>query len=92
MKYPFTLTEEIIDAYQAHVDYTSAGAAWLYKNDRDGQNEMVLIEEIQTAIMEAAEEHFGDDEDALDDFIDLFEVEDSRGCWYDVIAEQLETA
>jgi hypothetical protein len=91
MNFPFTLTQEIRDAYQAHIDYTSAGQKWLLKNDPDCYNEHALLEEIQTAIQDAAELHFGDNEDALEEFVDEFEVREYQGVWYEII-EELEPA
>lgn len=91
--FPFAITEEIRDAYQAHCDYISAGPNWLVKNDPEGQNEQVLIEAIQTAVQKAAQEHFGDDEDAEYDFYEEFDVDNTNsGEWYDIIAEELEAA
>ena len=92
MKFPFSITQEIRDAYQAHVDYVSAGQTWLVKNDPDSYNEQRLLEEIQTAIQSAAHDHFGDDEDAEDEFYDEFEVDELQGEWYNIIEAELETA
>ena len=88
-QFPFPITTEIVDAYQAHVDYISAGQHWLLKNDPDAYTELVLIETIQTTIERAAEKYFRDDEDALEEFLQEFEIQDTTGgVWYDVI-EQL---
>ena len=65
MTFPFAITQQIQDAYQAHQAYISAGTAWLIRNDPDAQEEQVLLEEIVTQIESAAQEHFGDDEDAF---------------------------
>jgi hypothetical protein len=91
MKYPFELTQEILDSYQEHAAYISAGQAWLLRNDPEGQTELVLIEAIQTAIQTAAEQHFGDNDDALEEFLQEFEVDAvSGGVWYDLIEEAAE--
>lgn len=91
MKFPFPITEEIRRAYQAHCDYISAGEKWLVRNDPKGQNEQVLIEEIQTAIRRAAQDHFGLDEDAEYEFYDEFEILDlGSGVWYEIILAELE--
>jgi len=92
MNFPFTITQEIRDAYQAHIDYISAGTDWLIRNDPEAQQEQVLIEAIQTAIQDSAEQHFGDDEDSLEEFLDEFEVTEYQGCWYDIVEAELETA
>lgn len=92
MKFPFPITEEIRNAYQAHVDYVSAGQKWLLKNDPDAYNEQVLLEAIQTAITDAAEEHFGDDLEALEVFLDEIEITGYTGGWYDILEAELESA
>ena len=90
--FPFAITEEIQLAYQAHTDYTS-DSDWLVENDPDGQAEQALIESIQSALLQAAQDHFSDDELAESDFCSEFEVlNTTSGVWYDIIAEQLETA
>lgn len=91
MKFPFPITEEIREAYQAHCDYISAGQKWLIRNDPEGRNEQVLLEEIQTAIRNAAQDHFGDDEDAEYEFYDEFGVDQlGSGVWYEIIEAELE--
>lgn len=86
MKFPFPLTDQILDAYQAHVAYISAGQKWLLRNDPEGHHEQVLLEAIQTAIKQAAQAHFGDDEDAEYDFYDEFEMDSlGNGPWYECI-------
>lgn len=92
MNFPFPITQAIRDAYQAHVDYVSAGQKWLVRNDPEGENEQILLEAIQTAIQTAAQEHFGDDEDAEYEFYDKFGVEELQGVWYEIIEAELETA
>ena len=92
MIFPFNITEQIIDAYQAHQDYISKGQKWLIRNDPEGQTEQVLLEEIITMIQSAAEDYFGDDEDECYQFYDEVGLEDiSGGEWYDAISEILET-
>ena len=86
---PFAITEEIRNAYQEHNDYTNLGSNFLVKIDPEGQNEMMLLEAIQTAIHKAAQDHFGDDEDAEYDFYDKFNIDNpSGGEWYDIIKEE----
>ena len=91
MTFPFAITQDIQDAYQAHQDYTSAGQAWLVRNDPEGQNEQVLLEEIITQIQSAAQEHFGDDEDAYWQFHDEWQLDATGGEWFEVL-EELDTA
>ena len=92
MNFPFPITQGIRDAYLAHTDYISAGVRWLQRNDPEGQNEQCLIEQIQSAIQSAAQEHFGPDEDAEYEFYDKFGVDELQGVWYEIIEEELEAA
>ena len=92
MKFPFAITQEMRDAYQEHAEYISAGSKWLLRNDPKGQNEQALIEQIQTAIQDAAQAHFGDDEDAEYAFYDEFGVDELQGVWYEIIEAELEAA
>ena len=93
MTFPFTITQEIRDTLQAHIDYVSAGQKWLLKNDPDSYNEQALLEEIQDAVRQAAELHFGDDEDALEEFYDEIGLDQiGGGDWYDIIQADMETA
>jgi hypothetical protein len=92
MTFPFSITPEIQAAYQAHIDYISAGEAWLLKNDPDAYNEQVLLEHIQTSIENAAYEHFGDDDDLVCEFLDEFEVQEYQGVWYELLESELEAA
>lgn len=97
MTFPFKITEQILDAYQAHQAYTSAGQKWLLRNDPECQNEVALLEEIVTQIEAAAREHFGQDEDGDDtdayyefcDDVGLAQV--TSGEWYDIVGAELET-
>lgn len=91
--FPFPLTEDIRDAFQAHLDYISAGQTWLVRNDPEGQQEQRLIEDLQDAIRDAAQQHFGDDEDAEQEFEDEMELDESfSGRWYDELYHQLAQA
>lgn len=92
MKFPFTLTEQIRDAYFAHADYVSAGQRWLLRNDPEGQHERLLLDLLRTAIEQAAQEHFGDDERAYWDFWDEFLLDEYTGDWYDELESRLEAA
>jgi hypothetical protein len=93
MTFPFAITPDIREAYQAHQDYISAGQRWLLRNDPDGQNEQVLLEEIITQIEHAAAAHFGDDEDAYWQFHDAVGLDQmSSGDWYDTVAAEQEPA
>ena len=92
MTFPFKITQDIIDAYQEHEAYTSTGQAWLLRNDPEGQNEMVLLEQIITQIQDAAQDHFGDDEDAYEEFCDDVGLEQlGSGDWYDIVGAELES-
>jgi len=88
MTFPFAITEQIQDAYQAHQDYISAGQTWLIRNDPDGQEEQVLLEEIITQIEHAAEAHFGDDEDAYWQFHDEWRLSETGGEWFEVLEQE----
>ena len=90
MTFPFAITEQIRDAYQAHADYISAGQRWLLRNDPDGQAEQVLLEEIITQIETAAQAHFGHDEDAYWQFHDEWRLGETGGEWFEVV--ELDTA
>jgi len=92
MTFPFAITQQIQDAYQAHQAYISAGTAWLIRNDPDGQEEQVLLEEIVTQIESAAQEHFGDDEDAYWEFHDEWRLGETSGEWFEVLETQEEAA
>ena len=98
MTFPFKITDEILDAYQAHEAYISAGAAWLIRNDPEGQEEQVLLEEIVTQIEKAAREHFGQDEygddtDAYYEFCDDVGLDQiGSGDWYDIVGAELRVA
>ena len=93
MTFPFKITEQILDAYQAHCDYISAGQKWLLRNDPEGQNEQQLLEEIISEIESVAEDHFGDDEDAYWEFHDEVGLDQTHGGeWYDIIETEVETA
>ena len=96
MTFPFKITNEILDAYQAHEAYTSAGQAWLIRNDPDGQNEQALLEEIVSLIEAAARDHFGlddegDDTDAYYEFCDDVGLDQvCSGDWYDTVGAELD--
>jgi hypothetical protein len=92
MTFPFKTTQEIRDAYEAHQAYCSAGPDWLIRNDPECQHEQVLLEEISTQIQAAAQEHFGDNEDAYWDFYDEWRLGETGGEWFEVLVEELEPA
>jgi hypothetical protein len=92
MTFPFKTTPEIRDAYLAHQAYCSAGSAWLIRNDPEGQNEQVFIQEIIDQVQAVAEEHFGDDEDAYWQFHDEWELSETNGSWYEVLEQEFEEA
>jgi hypothetical protein len=90
MTFPFAITQEIRDAYEGHQAYCSAGQAWLIRNDPEGQNEQELLEEISTQIQSAAEQHFGDDEDAYWEFYDEWRLGATGGKWFEVLEAEFE--
>jgi hypothetical protein len=90
MTFPFTITQEIRDAYDDHQAYCSAGQAWLIRNDPDGYNEQELIEAIHDLLIEAAQEYFGDDEDSYEEFYE--ECFTDTSVWWEMLEEELEAA
>lgn len=86
MTFPFPITVEIADAFTAHQSYTSAGTAWLQRNDPEGTNEVELLETIKTKLRAAALQHYGDDEDAYDEFCEELDT-DMLGNWFDALCE-----
>lgn len=93
MTFPFEITQDLLDAVQQHQSYISAGQRWLLRNDAEGQNEQVLLEEIVTQIQHLAEQHFGDDEEGYDEFCDDVGLDDiTGGEWYDIVDAAMEVA
>jgi len=89
MSFPFEITDDMIDAVQAHIDYTSAGSDWLYKNDPECQNEMLLIERIKDAIVDSAKKYYADEE-AFEDWHCDFYDNDNDKYYIDMLFETLE--
>jgi hypothetical protein len=86
ISFPFAITNEIREANKAHTDYVSAGHEWLLKNDPECQHETIFLDRIVTAIERAAHDHFGDDEDAYEEFCEEYQLRDGdASVWYDIV-------
>ena len=90
MTFPFEITQEIRDAYDDHAAYCSAGQAWLIRNDPEGQNEQELITAVHDLLTAVAQDHFGSDEDAYEEFYE--ECLGDSTVWWEMLQEQLDVA
>lgn len=84
MTFPFTITEEIRHAWQEYQNYISAGSQWLQTYDSSGEQTQLRLDAIQQALHAAAEQHFGNDEDAYDEFSEDYSTTDD---WFDILEE-----
>jgi hypothetical protein len=89
MTFPFEITQEIRDAHDDHAAYCSAGQAWLIRNDPDGQTEQELIDTVHDLLTAVAQDHFGLDEDAYEEFYE--ECLSDSTIWWEMLQEQLES-
>lgn len=84
--FPFAMTKEMEDAVLDHAAFCRLGLDWLHRNDPDGHQEEVFLENARDIVSEAARQHFGDDEDAYYEFEEAFEMDQPfGGLWWDIL-------